>query len=68
MKQSEFTKMVMVGARDSSQKGEIKRHLQFYRDSGTAMMDHMRNMILTYGKSQVYAIIKDMIESGDFNE
>lgn len=45
----------------------VHRMQHYYRDSVTAMTDHMRNMINHYGVEQVAVVIRDLITSGVFS-
>jgi hypothetical protein len=46
----------------------VYRMIHFYRDNTTAMIQHINNLIATYGKKQVLLILKDFIQSGAFDD
>lgn len=66
MKHSDFTKTVMKMAEESPDfnQANVKRLHHFYRDNTTAMMDHITNMMTTYGKEQLNQVLKSMKEEG----
>lgn len=51
-----------------SDENGVYRTQHFYRDSVTAMIQHMNNLINTYGKDQVANIVRYLIEQGAFND